>query len=221
MLFASFLACLVTFTLAFAPPSTASIKNDRPTFAEIMPLYSPMTMRFYLNNPQMKADMKITKQQEAGIKTVFQQHDEKHPRNVRFDLKGTEKEKAVKLRAMDVAESEELFKALVPTLSAGQVKRLKQIMAQFHGNMLFELPEIRAALKMSDQQAQDIKALYKKLEQEFAKELASGKLKDAEAEQRRGSFMRGVPAPVRAALSAEQQRTLNDLLGEPFDWWKQ
>lgn len=215
-----FLAPVVALTLIVAPPTTPTPSRDRPTMAELIALYSPLSIRAQLNNPNIKAELKVTKEQDVAVQAILKKEMEKYPYRVRLELKGTEKEKAAKNRAMDVAEAEEYFQVLAPTLSAEQVTRLKQLLAQFHGSLIFELPEVRAALKMSDQQAAGVKALYKKLRDEIAKEAGAGKIDAATAEKKIFAFSRGVPAQVRATLTEEQQKALNDLLGGSYDWSK-
>ena len=75
-------------------------------------------------------------------------------------LKGPERD--AKMRALGAKRAEELFQTLGQVLNAEQMKRLKQIALQWWGMGLFDHPEIREQLHLSDSQAKALRATYDK-----------------------------------------------------------
>lgn len=214
-------AAAVFLALTLLAPPKGAPKDERPTYGESMTLYGGDRIVAYLTlQKHIQLELKITKQQETAIKTILNKHGDNHPMKARLDVKGTPKEQAKKIRAMDIAEGEELLQTLSGTLSAAQLKRLKQLMAQSHGSMIFELPEARALLDMSDKQAKEVASLYDKIRADALRDFKAKKLTAADGQKLEHSLSKGVPPQVRATLTPDQQKALNDLLGEPYDWPK-
>jgi hypothetical protein len=90
-----------------------------------------------------------------------------------FKMKGTQKERFAQTRALGTKRGEELLQALGKVLQPEQVTRLKQISLQKVAMHLFDYPEVREALKLSDKDAEGLHAIHKKLRDNIVIEVKS------------------------------------------------
>ena len=193
--------------------ATSALAAD---LAASRPLYNPADIWSRLNDANAKNELKITKQQEKGVNACFDQHRKASERDAETIFKWTGPDKEAKVRALGTQRGEELLRSLGRVLNATQVQRLKQILLQEWGITLFHHPEIRQALKLSDQQVATLKAIYDKLCNDLALELKNKRLTPQEAQSQYLTLSKGAPDQVRAALTEQQRKTLNDLLGKPY-----
>jgi hypothetical protein len=172
---------------------------------------------------KVKKELKITKQQSAAIEKVFAKQRERESGDDDKILKMKGPDRDAKIRAIFKARGEEFLQALKQALSPGQIKRVKQIVCQQHGIVLFSYPEIQSAMNMSPAQATELRAAYDKLKLDMQKDLsgqmAANKITRAEANDRLNALVYGIPDAIRAELTAEQRAILADLLGPPYPFF--
>jgi hypothetical protein len=185
---------------------------------DLIPLWSAPRITYCLNDAKMKADLKITKEQDKAVQAVLKKFDKDTSGDGQtiFKFKGTQKEKFAQTRVLHGKRGEELLQLLGKVLDDEQVTRLKQLSLQHEGMGLFRYPEVREALKLSDKEADTLEATYKKLRDDCIRDFQSGKITKEEGRRRYEALGNQIPAGVRAQLSTKQRRALNDLLGEPF-----
>lgn len=185
---------------------------------ELIPLWNVPRLTYCLNDAKMKAELKITKEQDKRVQALLKKFDQDTSGDSQtiYKFKGTQKEKFAQTRALTGKRGEELLQLLGRVLDEEQVTRLKQLSLQREGMGLFNYPEIREALKLSDKDVDALEATYKKLRDDCVRDYQSGKITKEEGKRRYDALGSQIPAGVRAQLNAKQRRALNDLLGEPF-----
>lgn len=132
----------------------------------------------------------------------------------------SETEKNARLRAIDLETSEALFKLYGESLQPQQIKRVKQLIVQVSGMEVFEVPEARTMLKLSEKDVKSLKAEYQKFTQELAKKLKADLAAKTITQKEYASLALAatfsVPDPVRKVLTKNQNAALEDLLGEKY-----
>lgn len=127
--------------------------------------------------------------------------------------------------AIQAAMQAEVYRQLGDVLTADQIKRLKQIELQAAGLRVFTNPEVTAALKLSDDQKSEITKIAEETGR-TAREAFSGLFgggerpseeKMAEARKKSQAATAEGLAKAKEVLNADQKKSLNDLMGEPFD----
>jgi hypothetical protein len=189
--------------------------------ADVMPVYKPADIMAILEDEKGKKALNIASYQEAGIKATLKDWSRKQNQDSDTIYKMTGPDKEARVRALTERRANELLQSLSRVLSPQQLKRLKQILLQAWGIVLFEFPEIRDALKLSAQEADRLTKIYEDMRNEIAKKVLDRKLTQEEGWKQYQGLSRGVPDRVRAALSDDQQRTLDDLLGSPYPWFEE
>jgi len=216
------------FLLATAltlPCSAAAFAGD----ADKQCMYSGVNLLSFFSNDELRADVKVTLDQERNLKgseerrnAIWRQYCQDNGKLVNSKL--PEREKNAKMRALDTQLVNDLFKVYSEILWPAQIKRVKQILLQARGIEVFEYPEIRSALKIGDKDVKELHAAWDKWAYErrlqLQADVAAKKITNEEAARLAGSAARSVPRKVRELLSSEQQKTLEDLLGDKFVYKK-
>ena len=206
--------CALSLALLLLAAADASAAN----LAASIPPYYPLYISPLLTLPKVKKELKITKEQDKAVRVCI----DNMGKTMSMDglenskLKGPERD--AKMRALGARRAEELFQSLSQVLNAEQMKRLKQIALQWWGIGLFDHPEIREQLHLSDKQAKALRESYNRLVADLTIKLASGKTDQQLGQQQIYALEKSVPDQVRAQLTKEQQATLRNLLGEPFEF---
>jgi hypothetical protein len=197
-------------SLAFATGAVADgVEN-------LIPLYNPYQMKWLLNDQNVKSELRISRDQEKGIQATLKKWDQLTSKDNDTKFKMTGPDKFAQTRALDTRRGEQLLQMLSSVLGTGQVNRLKQIVAQSLGMRLFNHPEIRDALGLSAAKVAELHAIYKQLRDQPAKDFLDKKISREEGQKRYSSIGNVVPEEVRAALSDQQRRTLEDILGPVY-----
>jgi hypothetical protein len=211
----------VALSLLLASPTLA---ND----AEKRSLYSAANVLTFFND-EMRAELKITAAQQRGLKAseerrnkIWQQYCQATGKVTNSKL--SEREKNAKLRALEIQVVEDLCKVYGETLRPEQLKRMKQIVLQVRGMEIFDYPEIRSVLKIGDKEVKELRAAYDKLAIEMVGQLRADvqakKITAQDASRKATSMSFSVPERVRESLTKAQQRVLEDLLGEKYNYRK-
>jgi hypothetical protein len=182
----------------------------------LLPPYKSVDIATLLENASIKKELRMTKQQEAAVKPRVSKCMEKTGNDAAAIFKMTGPNKDAQIRALTKKRAEEMFQSIGQVLSPSQLKRLKQIMLQQWGIVLFDFPEIREALKLGDAQLAKLKQTHEEISRKLQKDTIDGKITRDEAVKQASVHSRGICDRVRAGLTQEQQRTLNDLLGASY-----
>ncbi len=121
-----------------------------------------------------------------------------------------------KVEELQRARLDELRKGLVEILKPEQIKRLEQIGLQQSGVFAFEMPHVLEALKLTDPQKGQIRAILLEMKATL-RDVFVELQKDREAAAaRRLEVETQTLAKCTALLTDEQKATWQDLTGEPF-----
>jgi hypothetical protein len=222
------------FTLhRFALAAALALLSAGPTLgsdADRVSLYPTLSVLGFFGasvKDEMKSELKVTASQEKAIKAG---EERRHKLWVRYcedsgkiqKTKLSEREKNTKLRALDTRLADDLFKDYGQTLSASQVKRMKQIALQVRGMEIFDHPEVREALKIGDKEVKTLHTAWDKMAREMAEVLkanvAAKRMTGEEAARIAWSMRVSVPEKVRESLNEEQKKVLEDYLGEKYTY---
>jgi hypothetical protein len=183
------------------------------------PLFGSMAIWADLRDKKMMEHLKITKEQEKALKPLLDKGYKAMMTDIDSERKVTGPDKEARIRAQATKTSDAFFKSLSPTLTDGQISRLKQIMRQERGITLFDYPEIRDALKLGDKDVEALKDAHKKLRDDVSREIIAKKLTGKAARVYFRPMEFSVPDKIIALLKDDQQKTLKAMLGElyPFN----
>lgn len=172
---------------------------------------------------QVKAELKITEEQQTALDKLGDQRRERSADGERPNFREMSEEERnefiAKMRKDQADRSQETREQLEEVLLPTQMERLEQIALQVQGAGALENPDVREALKISDDQLsrldearQSIQSTMREKMQELFQSgdrdgmrAAFGKLR-AEAEQK-----------LFDVLTSEQKSQLEKMKGEPFD----
>lgn len=180
-------------------------------------LYHAMAVMTSLADKRVRADLKLTPEQDKSVVAVvtgrWEWFKDVSPDELR---KITGPDRDARVRALFTQRADETFAAAGQVLKPEQITRLKQIMLREYGITLFDYPEVRQALKLDPAQVKALREAHEKLKAEVGKEVASGKMARAEANRKWNAVIFGVPDRVRDALTPAQRTKLVELIGDPF-----
>jgi hypothetical protein len=184
------------------------------SLAATQPLYSAIWIEAYLRKPEVKRELKITKDQEKRIRAALEksidiQRDDAAIRKI------TGAGKVARIRAYKAKRGEEALRSLRGVLTEKQEKRLKQIILQWWSVSLFDHPEIRKALQLGDKDVQGLREEYEQLKADVGKEIRDKGMLPGEAHRKFSHLAFGVPDRVRDRLTEAQRKKLKELLGPP------
>jgi hypothetical protein len=194
---------------------TGTVRGD---LESLLPLHSVANIASYLNQQRVKDELNLTKQQDIAIQKIVAKAGQKMGQDAETIFKLSGPDKYAKVRALSTARADELFQSLGQTLTPGQVKRLKQISLQHWGIFLFDHPEIRNALHLNEAQVANLKAMHKQIQDQLAKEVIAKRMNQKEGQKQYMVLTHSIPDSVRAALTEEQRKKLQDLLGQPYSF---
>ncbi len=180
-----------------------------------------------LNSKLVKAEIKLTDEQDAKLKDVAKSVGDK-AKDAFAKLKDLPREEVrAKMAEVNAEVSKAAYKELGEVLKAEQVDRLKQIGVQVAGVSAYRLAEVEAALKLTDDQKAKIKDTldeYRKDQQELRQELGltgfgppRDKEKAAEFEKKNAALVKEATDAIVGALKEDQKAAWKTLTGEPFD----
>jgi Spy/CpxP family protein refolding chaperone len=169
---------------------------------------------FLLANKSVQDELKLSQEQLDKIK----EHNEKQMEKFQAlkELpKEERKEKRQALAKEMTAENEKFAKEI---LKPEQHKRFKQIEYQAAGLRAFEMPDVASALKLTDEQKEDIKKLQEDTDRDIREMLKEGGKENFKENFKKAAGMRK-DAMTKAVglLKPEQKEEWKKLTGEPFE----
>lgn len=178
------------------------------------------------------ADVKITEEQQAKLKDWSKTFAAKTMESMKSAMEGVDRQDRKALgEAMAKVQAENAktaYTELATVLQPDQVKRLKQIEVQVAGTRAFALPEVKTALKVTDDQEAKIKDATdsamkdtRDLNEEYGVKGFGGRPTDAdkakEFDKKRAAITKETMTKVMGAMTAEQKKTWESLTGAPID----
>ncbi len=173
----------------------------------LAPLYPYGAIPTLLKSPRVKTELKITKDQEPGVEAALKKY--------RAGFAKLTPGKPFDVYEIERTNVNGMLELLGKTLNPQQIQRFRQLILQVTGMQIFDHKEIREALNLDAAQVAKLKAVHGQL----LKEISGGgkaKLSTKEVGKQFGDLMQGVPDKVRAALSDQQRKKLQELMGDNF-----
>jgi hypothetical protein len=163
--------------------------------------------QYLLQNKSVQQELRLTREQLGQLKTAVEK------------LLDANKDKLARLRDLSPEEqakvmapiTEQSNKIVVGVLSDAQVKRLREIDLQQRGPMALYDPEVRKALRITDEQTTMLKALADRTMPALQKAYAAKDMRKA------SEIMRAAEEKLGTILTEEQKKTWAELLGKPFE----
>jgi hypothetical protein len=194
--------------------------------AESRSLYSAIGLIIFFNKEHSE-ELKITPAQEKALKAseerrqkLWRKYAEECGKITKAKMPKAEAN--AKFRALETQLVEDVLKVYAETLSASQIKRMKQIELQVRGMEVFDFPEVREALKIGDKEVRTLRDAYDKMARELVEVLkanvAAKRMTNEVAARIAIRMTFSVPEKVRESLNEEQKKVLEDLLGEKFTY---
>lgn len=190
----------------------ARAADDPPALA----LYSYINIAMALDEKPVQEDLNLSAGQIKAVQAVLQRVRNRHSGDddKLYRAPGTVKDKQKLGSEFARKFAQDTFDALPAVLSAEQIKRLKQILNQAVGSQLIYYREIRAVMKISDEQLSQLKEIQTGLRNELIDQVRGGKLSREKAASQDARNQKLFPPKVLEALSSEQRKILkDDLLG--------
>jgi hypothetical protein len=110
-----------------------------------------------------------------------------------------------------------ILKALGEVLEPDQLKRLRQISLQAKGTRALAEPAVQEALKLSNEQRENIKTIAEDTAKEI-KELFKDKENFKDNIRKVGTLQREMGEKIRGVLNADQKKAWEEMIGEKFDF---
>jgi Spy/CpxP family protein refolding chaperone len=186
-----------------------------------------------VSNTGVQEELKVTAEQKDQLKEKAAGFGEKQ-REMFGKLRELAQEEGgrEKIQAMMREMNEEAGKAIAAVLKEDQMKRFKQIEMQQAGIQVFAAPDAQKALKLTDEQKEKIKAFGEDLAKdqqemmaEMRKNFQPGGGFDPDSirktmedmGKKQTNLRKEYMDKARKALNEEQAKTLDEMLGKPFD----
>jgi hypothetical protein len=194
-----------------APAKPNGFVVPDPTTKPMIPLLIWGMFPSFFTQDKYKALLKIEKDQEPGLEAAMKKWrfgfpEEKKP----FIQPG----KPIDIFGLEKAQIEAMFVYLASTLNVNQIKRMKQLMRQESGMDIFDHKEIRDQLGLNNEDVKKLRKIHGQLGSEINSAMLTGKFSKEEISKRYDGIHKGVPDRVRAGLNAEQQKKLQELIGD-------
>jgi hypothetical protein len=175
-----------------------------------------------LMRQDVQKELKVTDDQLAKLKEIGEEMREKGKEAFdKADLQGLgQQERFAKMAEIMKPVNDEATKKITALLQPEQNKRLKQLQRQQAGVRAFTEKEVQDALKLSDDQKEQIKTIAKDADRErgelFKGGGGGGNFQES-AKKMAAINAEGVEK-VQAMLTAEQKKEWKELTGEKFEF---
>jgi len=178
------------------------------------------------------ADVKITEEQQGKLKDWSKEFGAKAQEMMKEGMDGIDRQDrkawAEKMPAIQAKVSAAAYTELATVLKPEQVTRLKQIEVQVAGLRAFNQPDVKAALKVTDDQEAKIKDATdtamkdgRDLAEEYGVKGFGGRPDDAdkakEFDKKRAAITKETMTKVMGTMSDDQKKAWAKLTGAPID----
>jgi hypothetical protein len=166
-------------------------------------------------NESVQKELNIDKDQADKIKEAVDKVRDSHKDEFTKLQDLGQDERRTKAEELGRAVSEETLKALADVLKPEQLKRLKQIELQQAGERAFTRPDVQAALKLTDDQKDQVKTLTEDAAKQRRELFQGGNAQGSR--DKLTAVRKETLEKVQAVLTDGQKKTWKDLTGEPFE----
>jgi Spy/CpxP family protein refolding chaperone len=170
-----------------------------------------------LGNPGVQKEIKLTEDQTKKLEE-FNKKLEPKRQEAREAFMNMDREKGQEIQKEIATETEKFMK---DTLTADQVKRIKQIQRQTMRAGAFADAEVAKELKLTDEQKDDIKKINEDLGAQMKEAFTGVDFQDQEARTAAQKKVQGIQKEgmekITKLLTPEQKKAWKELTGEPFE----
>ena len=161
-----------------------------------------------LEQKSVQEELKLTEDQVKRLKVVAVTQKDSEPNLVGLSPEERFKEIQKLVRKMDESVAE--------ILKPEQVKRLREISLQEQGIRALADPDIENELKMTEEQKQKIKGIFKETMKQRMELVSTGGGNSEEAKKKMADLRKSMEEKMQNVLTAEQKAKWKELTGEPF-----
>jgi Spy/CpxP family protein refolding chaperone len=170
-----------------------------------------------LSNKGVQKEVKATDEQVSKLDAFAEEMRTKQREAFQGFQDLSTEERRTKMQEVGRKIREDVNKGLADILKPEQVKRFQQIEIQSAGAQAFAMPNVQAALKLTDDQKSKLDGINQETMQAMrdAREEAGG---DMEVMMKKGAEIRKKAADKALALLTDSQKaTWKEMTGEPFE----
>jgi hypothetical protein len=165
-----------------------------------------------LGQKSVQEEIKLTEDQVAKVEKIGKDLREKYGEQLKDAGKDKDKRAEITKKM-----GEERTKMLADVLKPDQAKRVKQIEIQVNGLTAFNAEDVQKALKLTEKQISDLKAMEDDLNKDRAEIFKdAGKDKFAEAMVKVRTLNKEAATKFVSKLTDDQKKLYKDLAGEEF-----
>lgn len=169
-----------------------------------------------LGNESVQAELKMTDEQKAKVKEVVErERDKMREFGAQFKEGGEIDRDKVRAQMKEMAESGE--KVIKDILNPDQQKRLKQILWQQAGALVFADKDFATALKITDDQSERFKTIGEEFQEDMQELRQTTRGNQQEFQQKMQALRQEVTERTMEVLTPEQRKAHKEMLGAPFE----
>jgi hypothetical protein len=167
-----------------------------------------------IDNESVQKELNLDKDQVDKAKEAVQKVRDAHKDELAKLQDLGQDERRQKGQELSRTISEESLKALGDVLKPEQVTRLKQIELQQAGDRAFTRTDVQTALKLTDDQKDQIKTITDDAAKQRSEIFQAGNAQGSR--DKLTSLRKETSDKIQAVLTDDQKKTWKDLTGEPF-----
>jgi hypothetical protein len=164
---------------------------------------------------RVQKELKLTEDQIKKSKAVYAKIQEKYQET--FEKLRAQKQPQ-QINELTHVMNQETLKAYGGVLQPEQLKRLKQIDLQQRGAQALLEPEIVKALKLTEDQQDQIKTINADAAKEIKDSFTNPKANLEEVGKKIGELRKETMEKVTAILTAPQRKAWQEMVGQPFEF---
>jgi hypothetical protein len=170
-----------------------------------------------LGNKSVQQEIKLDGEQTEKVAKYVQETSEKRREQFLKLQDLSQDERREKMGELMRTANEETQKALKDLLKPDQLKRFNQIELQQRGFMAFADPAVRQQLKLTEDQAGQVRTLADSFRGEMGEIMQNNQGNFQEIRKQSEALRKQKTEKALALLTSEQSKTWKEMTGEPFE----
>jgi hypothetical protein len=166
-------------------------------------------------NESVQKELNVDKDQADKIKEAVDKVRDSHKDDFAKLQDLSQDDRRTKSQELNQTVSAETLKALDDVLKPEQIKRLKQIELQQAGERAFTRPDVQTALKLTDDEKDQIKTITEDAAKQRRELFQGGNAQGSR--DKMTALRKETMEKVQAVLTDDQKKTWKDLTGDAFE----